>query len=84
MRLFLPVSILKHRGGISCLVGHENGKNVVQVEKGKYNITEEDLWPLSVTALESSIMVLNNLSAVVLYVTSRVSHTSDMRPRAKR
>lgn len=35
----------EHYSRISYFVGHGNGKNVVQVEKGKYNITEGFVAP---------------------------------------
>lgn len=72
-----------HRSRISCLVGHGNGKNVVQVEKGKYSITEG-----FVASVCDSFGIVHHgikqfIRRCVLYATSRVSRTGDMRSRAR-
>lgn len=62
----------------------EDGKNVVQLEKGKYSITEG-----FVASVCDSFGIVHHgikqfIRRCVLYATSRVSRTGDMRSRTKR
>lgn len=58
------------------VVGHGNGKNVVQVEKGKYNITEGFVAPVC----DSFGIVHHGIKQFIRRVVFR---TSDMSSRAK-
>lgn len=69
--------------GYGTLSDTGTGRMSYRLKRGS-TTSRKDLWPLSVTALESSIMVLNNLSVAPCYTLRRAVFRTERHALARK